>query len=408
MGFSFAFYFQLIYNKLMKHLSKFLLLSVTCAGLLFSVGCGSKAGKNGYYIYTNMPDGGYEILVDDFKLGGHIGGLNLSNTEWKNTDTSGYTQKSDNYFAMTTSAQLAVYSDFSTEDKATQFNNLSKAVMSKLYEIEKSISSTVANSDVVAFNNAPAGEQLEVTRITYEVLSEAKAVYTLTEGYYNPALYYNVQIYGFGGAIDYPKNASEMPSNDKIAKYIDLATHFGEIVLKEEEGKYFVTKPGYTVEVDGQPLSMKLDLGGIGKGYAVDCVDSLLDEYGYKYGYFSFGTSSMLVKNNVGDGYFSLGLSSPRSPFREPYLSTTIRNEKLSTSGDNEQYYMIDGVRYCHIIDPTTGKPIQTGIMSATVIGGSAAEADALTTAIMCMGKDKAIKFIEEKLTDRRVTFTVE
>ena len=65
-------------------------------------------------------------------------------------------------------------------------------------------------------------------------------------------------------------------------------------------------------------------------------------------------------------------------------------------------------MRYCHIIDPTTGKPVQSGIMSVTIIGGGAAEDDALTTAIMCMGKDKAIKFIEEKLTDRRVVFTVE
>ena len=388
----------------MKSLGKFLLLSVACVGMLFSVGC----GKNRYKVYTNMSDSDYEIIDKSYKLGAKIGGLNLSDTVKENADTSGYKEKSDNYFAMTTTAKLVVYSDFSTEDKATQFNNLSKAVRSKLYEVEKALSTTIANSDVYAFNNAQAGEQLEISQIAYEVLSEAKAVYTFTEGYYNPALYYNVQIYGFGGADDYPKNASEMPENSKIAKYIDLAKHFGDIVLKEEEGKYFVTKPEYTVKVDGQTLSMKLDLGGIGKGYAVDCVDALLDEYGYKFGYFSFGTSSMLVKNNVGDGYFSLGLSSPRSPSREPYLSTTIRNEKLSTSGDNEQYYMVDGVRYCHIIDPTTGKPIQTGIMSATIIGGSAAEDDALTTAIMCMGRDKAIMFIEEKLTDRRVVFTVE
>jgi thiamine biosynthesis lipoprotein len=78
----------------------------------------------------------------------------------------------------------------------------------------------------------------------------------------------------------------------------------------------------------------------------------------------------------------------------------------ISTSGDYEQYYIIDDVRYCHIIDPTTGKPVQTGIMTATIIGGSAAEDDALTTAIMTMGKDKAIEFINTKLSDRYVAFT--
>ena len=353
-----------------------------------------------------MDESSYEILDKSYKIGGIIDGISLPETQIENTDTSGYTSKGDRYFAMTTAAEMGIYSDFSTEDKATEFNNLSRAVIDKLYEIEKALSATITNSDVNNFNRAQAGEQLEISQITYEVLSEAKAVYALTDGYYNPALYYNVQAYGFGGALDYPKDASELPDDGIIAKYTDLATHFVDVQLNEAEGRYFVTKPEYTVNVDGETLSLKLDLGGIGKGYAVDCVDALIEEYGYKHGYFSFGTSSMLVKNNVGDGNFSLGLSNPRSPTREPYLSTAIRNEKLSTSGDNEQFYMIDGVRYCHIIDPTTGKPIQTDIMSVTVIGGSAAEDDALTTAIMCMGKDRAIEFISKKLTDRRVVFT--
>ena len=386
----------------MKSKVKFLLLPAVCLCLLFSVGCGKKE----YDYYTNMAESDYKIIDKSYKSGGFIEGFTPVERDKEETDTSAYTSKGNNFFAMTAAAQLVIYSDFSTEDSVTNFNNLSKAVMAKLYEIEKAISSTNDYSDVSAFNKAQAGEELEVSRITYEVLSEAKSVYEFTEKYYNPALYYNVQAYGFGGADIFPET---LPDDGTIAKYTDLATHFGDIGFRvSEDGKYFVKKPEYTVEVEGETLSLKLDLGGIGKGYAVDCVDALIDEYGYKFGYFSFGTSSMLVKNNVGDGNFSLGLSSPRSPSREPYLSTSIRNEKLSTSGDNEQYYKIDGVRYCHIIDPTTGKPVQNGIMSVTVIGGGAAEDDALTTAIMCMGKDKAIQFIEEKLTDRRVVFTVE
>ncbi|MDE6667868.1 MAG: FAD:protein FMN transferase, partial [Clostridia bacterium] len=124
--------------------------------------------------------------------------------------------------------------------------------------------------------------------------------------------------------------------------------------------------------------------------------------------YFNFGSSSMLVKRHFKSGNFNLEFVSPRSITRDGYFKTSVRDEKISTSGDNEQRYFIDGTRYCHIIDPTTGKPVQTGIMSATVIGGTAASADALTTAIMAMGKDKAISFIEENLTDRKVVFTVE
>ena len=405
MGFSFAFYFQLIYNRVMKSLSKFLLLSAVCAGMIMSVGCGN---KKEYTFYTNMPDSDYKILDKSYKSGGFIEGFTPADTDYEAIDTSAYRQKYDYFYAMATTAQLVVYSDFSTTESEANYSNLSRAVMAKLYAIEKAVSSTVTDSDIYNFNNAAAGAKLEISRIAYEVLTEAKATYEFTDGYYNPALYYNVQAYGFGGAQDFefPKKTSDLPDNAIIAKYTELSTHFGDILLTEEEGKYFVTKPEYTVEVGGETVSMKLDLGGIGKGYAVDCVDALLDEYGFDFGYFSFGTSSMLVKNNLGNGNFNLGLASPRSNTREPYLSTTIRNEKLSTSGDNENRYFVDGVRYCHIIDPTTGKPVQNGIMSVTVIGGGAAEDDALTTAIMCMGKDRAIQFIEEKLSDRRVIFT--
>ena len=389
----------------MKSLGKFLLLSAACAALLASVGCGK---KNEYTFYTNMPDSDYKILDKIYKSGGIIEGFSPAETDSVTVDTSAYRQKFDYFYAMATTAQLVIYADFSDSENEANYANLSKAVMSKLYAIAKAISSTVTDSDIYNFNNADAGAKLEISRTAYEVLTEAKAVYEFTEGYYNPALYYNVQAYGFGGAEDFefPKKASDLPSDEVISKYTDLSAHFGEIILTEEEDKYFVTKPEYTVEVGGETLSMKLDLGGIGKGYAVDCVDALMDEYGFNFGYFSFGTSSMLVKNNLGGGKFSLGLASPRSNTREPYLSTTMQCEKLSTSGDNENKYFVGGVRYCHIIDPTTGKPVQNGIMSATVIGGGAAEDDALTTAIMCMGKDKAVQFIKEKLSDRRVIFT--
>ncbi len=309
---------------------------------------------------------------------------------------------------MTVNADLVISDDFTKEGAEEKASGFTAAIAAKLLEVEKAISGTVMSSDVYRFNNAAAGERLEIKQITYEVLSEALAVHSFTDGYYNPALYYNIKAYGFGGAYNYPENKEGLPADDLIAKYTDLASHFSDLTLEEEEGKYYLTKPAYTVEADGETLSMKLDLGGIGKGYAVDLIDKMFDDYGYEFGYFNFGTSSMTIKSHVANGDYNIGLSSPRSPSRDPFMTVPLRNEKLSTSGDNEQRYFIDGVRYCHVISPVTGKPVQTGIMSATVMGGGAAEADALTTAIMAMEKEDAISFIAEKLTDKKVVITVE
>ena len=392
-----------------------LLLPVAATFALFTAGCDTNGnnsnisdGQYGYKFYTNIPDGQYTLLGNDYGAGEKIAGFTDNKGEGEFTPPAGYTSKSQIYYQMFADAQLIVAADFSTQEAIEKYSKFTQEVGSTLDGINKAISATVSKSDINNFNRYDAGVKFEISEITYEVLSLALEIYSLTDGYYNPALYYNIQSFGFGGSYDFPESASDMPDDGAIAKYTDLATHFGDIRLEEAGGKYFVTKPEYTVEVESETLSMKLDLGGIGKGYAVDCIDELFDSYGYEYGLFNFGASSMLIKSNVQVGDYTIELVNPRSIKRDGYIRIPARNKKLSTSGDNEQYFMLDGVRYCHIIDPTTGKPVQRGIMSATVIGGGAAEDDALTTAIMCMGKDKAIKFIEEKLNDRMVIFTTE
>ena len=381
-----------------------LLLPFAAAAVLIS-GCGSDE----YEIYTNVPEGQYSILDKNYKVGEKIAGFSADGAEGGEfTPPEGYTTKSQYYYQMFADAQLIVSADFSTQEALEKYYEFTQEAGATLNAINMALSATVSKSDINNFNRYDAGVEFEISKITYDVLSLALKIYAYTDGYYNPALYYNIQAYGFGGSYDFPENLSEMPDDGKIAKYTDLATHFGDIELRETEDGYFVTKPDYTVEVDGETLSMKLDLGGIGKGYAVDCIDELFDRYGYEYGLFNFGASSMLIKSNILEGNYTVELVSPRSVRRDGYVRIPARNTKLSTSGDNEQYFTLDGVRYCHIIDPTTGKPVQNGIMSVTVIGGGAAEDDALTTAIMCMGKDQAVEFIRERLSDRMVIFTVE
>ncbi|MDE7265654.1 MAG: FAD:protein FMN transferase, partial [Clostridia bacterium] len=279
-----------------------------------------------------------------------------------------------------------------------------------LLDMDSALSATLENSYITAFNNAAAGTKVELNAYAYEVFSLALDLYEKTEGYYNPAVYYNVFAYGFGGAMELPKTAEELPSDEVFQKYNILANSFGDIVLSEQNGKYYAQKPQTEVEIEGVKYSLKVDLGGIGKGYAVDKADELLDKYNIAYGYFNFGESSIAFKQYIGDnsGNFNLSQRNPRyvSGAANLVYVVPVKNECISTSGDYVQYYEIEGTRYCHIIDPTTGKPVQTGVMTATVIGGSAAENDAFTTAIMAMGKDRAIEFIKNSLSDRRVIFT--
>lgn len=317
--------------------------------------------------------------------------------------------KGHEFYSMNNVATLVIYDDFSLRENTEKFNGFVTEAGRLLNAIENSISATKKQSCIYKFNQAEAGDRVELNLHAYNVLSAAKSVYALTDGYYNPAVYYNVQAYGFNGKADSPTNETDLPSEQEIQAYMDLYAHFPELEIYAEGDSYYAVKPEYTVEYGGQTLSLKLDLGGIGKGYAADCINELMDEYGYGEGYFNFGYSSIAFKKYRGGESYGLSFINPRN-IEATYASVKVSDVCVSTSGDHENYFTLgegaDETRYCHVFDTKTGKPVQTGIMSATVIGGTAAENDALTTAIMAMGCENAVKFIETFLPDRRVVFT--
>lgn len=300
-----------------------------------------------------------------------------------------------------------------SETGAAGFDDLADKVDRLLYSTENSISGTFTGSSVYKFNAAAAGTDVEIDKTCYEVLTVAKAIYEQTEGAYNPAVWYCEDLYGFAPralsdpAMPYDRASTKtLPDQKYIDAFKTLASHFDKVTLREDNGKYYAYKPQETVTVEGDTnaYALRLDLGGIGKGWVVDKISDLMDNCGAKYGYFDFGNSSMALKSfdNNESGEFTLSARDPRNR-NAPFVSFQIKDKRLSTSGDYVAYYVVDGVRYCHIIDPATGSPIRTDAASVTVVGGSAAENDAYTTALSAMGKERAVQFINDNLSDRFV-----
>lgn len=312
---------------------------------------------------------------------------------------SGYVMGTDAYL------NIADKDNFATEASYSAFLNLWEEVKGVLTSVENSISTTIETSCIYKFNRAEAGATVELDQTAYEILTLAKTVYNQTEGYFNPAVYQSVRLFGFGSAQ--VKKPNKLPDDNTVQAYKTLSDSFADLTLSQIDGKYYATKPTTTVKVDGTTHSLKLDLGGIGKGWCADKINELIDQSGFEYGFFNFGSSTMAVKSHsTSDGnFYTLGVTDPRA--NGAYAKFKIKDKCLSTSGDYEQYYEVDGVRYCHIIDPQTGSPIQTGIASVTVVGGSAAEDDALTTALSAMGKQKAVEYINNNLSERIVLMLV-
>jgi thiamine biosynthesis lipoprotein len=132
---------------------------------------------------------------------------------------------------------------------------------------------------------------------------------------------------------------------------------------------------------------IELNLGAIGKGYALDRVAGGLRRAGVRRALLSAGQSSLLALN----GDWAIDVVSPRAD-RGPLARVWLRNAALGTSGAGEQFVIVDGTRYGHVIDPRTGWPA-AGVLSASVVASSAAEADALSTAFLIGGVDLAREY---------------
>ena len=138
---------------------------------------------------------------------------------------------------------------------------------------------------------------------------------------------------------------------------------------------------------------MKIDAGAIAKGYAVDCAVQALKEAGIK---------SCLI--NAGGQIYCLGdkFGKPwqvavRNPRQESFIAEfTLKDKAVATSGDYEQYFTQDNLRYAHIMDPKTGYPSDSRVVSVTVIADDGLTADALSTAIFVLGKQKGEALVSE------------
>ena len=149
----------------------------------------------------------------------------------------------------------------------------------------------------------------------------------------------------------------------------------------------------------------KIDLGGIGKGYASDKVCGILKEYGISSAMINLGGNVYAYGEKPGGGKWRVGVADPYNS-GEPIVTLDVSHAAVVTSGSYQRYFERDGKAYHHIINPKTGKPADNGIKSVTVVCKSGARADALSTALFVMGREKAEEFLENHTDIGGVTIT--
>ena len=173
-----------------------------------------------------------------------------------------------------------------------------------------------------------------------------------------------------------------IPLKNEIENVLYL-TNYKDILLNNEKNSAKLSNVG-----------QKIDLGAIAKGYAADRVIDIYKKNDVKSGFINIGGNVLTLGNKPDESPWLIGIQNPFKVRGEYIGIVNISNETVVTSGDYVRYFEEAKIRYHHILDPRTGYPSNSGLISATIIGKSSIEADALSTAIFILGLKKGIELV--------------
>ncbi len=255
----------------------------------------------------------------------------------------------------------------------------------RLAELENMASSTIETSDVAKLRTAAGTGYVQVHPEIYHMLEVSQEYSRLSGGAWDVTLGPLIDLWGIG------TDHARLPEPEEITAARKL-TGWQHLKLRAEDQSAMLEMPG-----------MSVDFGGIAKGMAIDEVRKIYAAHHIQNGLINMGASSIYgMGKNKENKSWNIGIKHPRNDDPDTYLGVvSLSDTVLSTSGDYERYFVIDGKRYHHIFDPQTGYPAQNGAMSDTVIiDGSMMDSgmlsDLLTTAVFVLGPEKGKAFLED------------
>ena len=269
-------------------------------------------------------------------------------------------------FAMDTYMKLTAYGENGAEAISVSEKKIS--------ELEKLWSVTDENSEIYSVNHS-RGNPVAVSKDTADLLRLSLEISEITDGALDCTMYPVLKEWGF------TTGKYKIPDNEKIAE-----------LLKNT---------GYeNIDFDGAniilPENFQIDLGAVGKGFTGDVVSKIMRENGVTSALLDLGGNIQTVGNKPDGTPWKIGL---RNPFGDGLFGVLELSDKAAvTSGGYERYFVgEDGETYWHILDPETGKPAKSGIISATAVGKNGGICDALSTSLFVMGLEKSEQFWKQQ-----------
>ena len=260
------------------------------------------------------------------------------------------------FFAMDTMMDFTIYGE-------SGLINQSESLIASL---ESLVSVTDANSELYAINQTGSGT---LTGKASSLMEQALEICRRTDGALDLSIYPIVRAWGFTtGSYQVPDEAeiqALLPLVDYRKIQYDAAT--GTVTL---------------------PEGMEIDLGSVAKGYAGQLAAQMLREHGVQSALLNLGGNVQTVGTKPDGSPWQIGIKDPQG--EDAMMVLSVEDQAVVTSGGYERYFEQDGQTYWHIMDPSTGHPADSGLISVTIVGDEGVVCDGLSTALFVMGLEKA------------------
>jgi len=263
-------------------------------------------------------------------------------------------------------------------------NKAIEAAFNRVDEIEKMASSSINTSDVNKINEAAGKEYVNVHPEIIKIIKTSIEYSKISNGAFDITVSPLIKLWGIGTPDE------RIPTDSEIKEKVALVG-YNNISINDADSSVKLMKEG-----------MAIDLGGVAKGFTADEIIKVLKEYNVNSAIINLGGSSIYTLGEKPDKtLWSIAIQNPRKEKNEGNIGIiNLNQDALSTSGDYQRFFIKEGKRYHHILDPTTGYPAEAGVMSDTILVDSSIAdcnmiADILTKITFVSGVDKGFKIID-------------
>ena len=248
----------------------------------------------------------------------------------------------------------------------------------EINRLNRLLSRFLEKSDISRINHLAGCSPVQVSEETFRLLAESLNYSKLSQGLWDITICPLVMLW------EEAKKDLTVPSQQMIEKDKQLVD-YNSVTLNEASNEVFLSKE-----------KQAIDLGGIGKGYAADRIIRLFKAHQITSGFTNFGGNVSTIGTKPDGTPWNIGIQHPRNPQVLIGLVPVI-DKSVVTSGDYQRFYQAtDGKKYHHIIDPKTGYPSDSGLISTTIIAESSTTADALSTITFLAGLEQSKAILKD------------